>query len=172
MTTYFTRLPSPVGPLRLVKSAAGLHRLDFEDRTEPNDLAWREDKAAFSAEARQLEEYCAGDRDHFDLELAPQGTPFQLRVWRALRDIPFGRTASYVAIARAVGSPSASRAVGGANHRNPIAIVIPCHRVIGASGSLTGYGGGLDRKRWLLAHEARYLRRYTEMIGTPSCVST
>ena len=102
---------------------------------------------------RQLTEYFAGDRHEFDLELAPGGTPFQQAVWRALRTIPFGATCSYSDIARRIGRPTAVRAVGAANGRNPIAIVVPCHRVIGRSGALTGYAGGLDRKRRLLEHE-------------------
>jgi methylated-DNA-[protein]-cysteine S-methyltransferase len=103
----------------------------------------------------QLEQYFAGGRTRFDLSLVPPGTAFQKKVWAALLRIPFGETATYGEIARAVGRPDASRAVGGANHRNPIAIIIPCHRVIGANGSMTGYGGGLPRKRLLLDLEAR-----------------
>ena len=166
---FHTRLPSPVGPLLLVKSSDGLLRLQF-DEPEPPDS--RADAKAFRDEADQLAAYFAGDRDRFELALAPRGTPFQLRVWRALQKIPFGRTASYGEIARAIGAPNASRAVGAANRVNPFAIVVPCHRVIGSSGDLTGYAGGLPRKRWLLDHESRYFRRYAEMIGTPSCVST
>lgn len=106
--------------------------------------------------ARQLEEYFAGRRKVFDLPLNPQGTPFQQKVWRALCAVPYGQTASYGRIAAAVGSPKACRAVGMANHANPIAIFIPCHRIIGSDGSLTGYGGGLDIKRALLALEAKH----------------
>ena len=167
---WFTLLPSPVGTLLLARSDAGLTMLRFE-----NDLAHapgRRDDAAFGDEAAQLAEYFAGERRAFDLVLAPHGTPFQLRVWRALETIPFGETTTYGAIARAIGAPAASRAVGAANGRNPIAIVVPCHRVIGSSGALVGFGGGLPRKRTLLELEARYLRRYTLMMGTPSCVST
>ena len=103
--------------------------------------------------ARQLADYFAGTRRAFDLPLAPRGTGFQQVVWRALLAIPYGETCSYGELARAIGRPAASRAVGAANGRNPIAIVIPCHRVIGADGSMTGYGGGLPTKKWLLAHE-------------------
>ena len=110
------------------------------------------------AAARQLAEYFAGRRRAFDLPLAPAGTPFQQQVWRQLLQIPFGSTCSYGALARAVGRPSASRAVGAANGRNPISIIIPCHRVIGSDGSLTGYGGGEPAKRWLLDHESPALR--------------
>jgi methylated-DNA-[protein]-cysteine S-methyltransferase len=102
---------------------------------------------------RQLEEYFAGSRREFDLTLHLEGTPFQRRVWAALREIPYGATLSYGELARRIDKPKASRAVGLANGRNPISILVPCHRVIGTNGSLTGYGGGLDRKRWLLAHE-------------------
>ena len=101
----------------------------------------------------QLGEYFAGERTRFDLALAPAGTRFQRAVWAALRTIPYGETRTYTEQAVAVGRPSAVRAVGAANGRNPIAIVVPCHRVVGADGSLTGFGGGIDRKRWLLAHE-------------------
>jgi methylated-DNA-[protein]-cysteine S-methyltransferase len=107
-----------------------------------------------AAAVRQLVEYFAGERTTFDLPLRPRGTPFQQAVWTTLLAIPAGETRSYVDIARAIGRPSAVRAVGAANGRNPLAIVVPCHRVIGASGALTGYAGGLDAKRWLLAHEA------------------
>ncbi len=107
------------------------------------------------AAVAQLEEYFAGARTTFDLSLVPPGTAFQKKVWAALVRIPFGATATYGEIARAVGRPDASRAVGGANHRNPIAIIIPCHRVIGTDGAMTGYGGGLPRKRLLLDLEAR-----------------
>jgi methylated-DNA-[protein]-cysteine S-methyltransferase len=103
--------------------------------------------------ARQLAEYFAGARHVFDLALAPVGTPFQRLVWRALAAIPFGETRAYGEIARAIGRSAASRAVGAANGKNPFAIVVPCHRVIGASGELTGYAGGMAAKRWLLAHE-------------------
>jgi len=104
---------------------------------------------------RQLEEYFAGRRRVFDLPLHMSGTPFQLQVWRAVQVIPFGSVCAYCDIAAAIGRPAATRAVGGANHRNPLPIVVPCHRVIGADGSLTGYGGGLGIKEWLLAHERR-----------------
>ncbi len=106
------------------------------------------------AAVRALDAYFAGEKDPWDdLNLLPQGTEFQLRVWAALRLIPFGSTLSYVGLARAVGSPRAARAVGQANHHNPLGVIIPCHRVVAADGSLGGYGGGLERKRWLLRHE-------------------
>ncbi len=112
------------------------------------------DNAVLREARQELEEYFRGERTRFDLPLAPRGTPFQQRVWRALCDIPYGETWSYQRVANAIGHPSATRAVGASNGKNPIAIVIPCHRVIGADGSLTGYGGGLPMKRWLLEHEA------------------
>ena len=159
--TRFTYIESPVGELLVTADGAGaLTRLHFPGRTSPQRAGWTRDETPFVEPRRQLDAYFAGELEDFDLRLAPSGTPFQLQVWRALREIPYGATASYGEIARAVGAPDAARAVGGANNRNPIAIVIPCHRVIGASGSLTGYGGGLDRKRLLLELEA----------GTPALV--
>jgi methylated-DNA-[protein]-cysteine S-methyltransferase len=116
---------------------------------------WKRDDAALSEARAQLQAYFAGELRGFELPLAAEGTPFQQRVWRALCDIPYGETISYGELARRIGQPAAARAVGLANGQNPIAIVVPCHRVIGANGSLTGYGGGLERKRWLLAHESR-----------------
>jgi len=118
---------------------------------------WRWDEAPFKAAIAQLHEYFDRRRTVFDLPLAPVGTPFQQRVWTALLDIPHGVTISYGELATRLGDPKASRAVGLANGRNPISIVIPCHRVIGANGNLTGYGGGLDRKEWLLRHEGALL---------------
>jgi methylated-DNA-[protein]-cysteine S-methyltransferase len=114
---------------------------------------WRRDDAALEPAARQLAAYFAGERTSFDMPLDLHGTEFQRRVWQALLAIPFGETTSYGEIARRIGAPSAVRAVGGAVGRNPISIVVPCHRVVGSNGSLTGFGGGLDRKRWLLSHE-------------------
>jgi methylated-DNA-[protein]-cysteine S-methyltransferase len=158
--TRFTVLESPVGELLASADAVGritgLHFCDGRRTPEPNS-EWVRDEGALAPLRRELEEYFAGERREFDVELAPNGSPFQLSVWRALRAIPYGETASYGGIAAAVGQPGAARAVGGANNRNPIAIVVPCHRVIGASGSLTGYGGGLDRKQRLLALEAGVL---------------
>jgi methylated-DNA-[protein]-cysteine S-methyltransferase len=152
---------SPLGPLTVVADDAGLTGVFFErHRHDPGPRDdWRpaDDETAASRivreTARQLGEYFAGTRRTFDLPLAPRGTAFQQRVWERLRAIPFGATASYVEIARALGDPKATRAVGAANGRNPISIVVPCHRVIGADGALTGFGGGIERKRWLLAHE-------------------
>jgi methylated-DNA-[protein]-cysteine S-methyltransferase len=150
-----TTIPTPVGPLVLAADPSGAipHVLfDGEAHSLPMSAA-RRDAGPFRDAIAQLEEYFAGTRRDFDLPLAPHGTGFQLAAWRALRDIPFGETRSYAAQARAIGRPEAVRAVGAANGRNPISIIVPCHRVVGADGSLTGYGGGLDRKRWLLDHE-------------------
>lgn len=137
----------PAGPLTLVERDGALAELRFgaDDGTEASPLLLRARK--------ELEEYFAGRRREFDLPLAPHGTLFQQRVWQALRAIPYGSTCTYGELAAAVGNPRASRAVGMANHRNPLPILIPCHRVIGASGALTGYGGGLEWKRRLLAIE-------------------
>jgi len=133
--------------VRFNLSAAGAAAIDRD--------AIRDD-AAIAHVRRQVDEYSAGDRLDFELELAPTGTPFQKKVWEALLTIPFGETRSYGQIARAIGQPQAARGVGSANHANPIALIVPCHRVIGADGSLTGYGGGLPLKRALLEHEAAH----------------
>jgi methylated-DNA-[protein]-cysteine S-methyltransferase len=153
-------MDSPVGPLLLVGDDKGLRRLEFVKgrapvRVEP---AWREDAAPLQDAIRQLRDYFAGKLEKFDIPLAPEGTPFQLQVWKRLCEIPYGETISYGELARRVGNPKASRAVGLANGSNPIAIVIPCHRVIGSNGKLTGYGGGLPLKEKLLALERRQLR--------------
>ena len=153
LTTWTTTIDSPVGPLVLTTNGAALTRLLFDS---PVDPSWSTEPHPVLEDAvRQLQEYFAGDRREFDLPLEPAGTPFQLRVWELLRDIPYAQTINYGQLANRVGNPNASRAVGLANGRNPISIVVPCHRVIGANGSLTGYGGGLDRKRTLLDLEKR-----------------
>jgi methylated-DNA-[protein]-cysteine S-methyltransferase len=146
---------SPIGPLTLVAAGGRLVALYMDDqRHRPGAGELGEPGLAsdgpFAAAAAQLSAYFAGQLTEFDLPLAPSGTQFQQRVWAALQQIPYGRTWSYGELARQIGSPAASRAVGLANGKNPIALVIPCHRVIGSDGSLTGYGGGLDRKRFLL----------------------
>ncbi len=165
MTTVYDTMNSPVGELLLTADDMGLTRVWFEDHRlgQPRvaDAAWTHARDATGtaaqrvlAEARaQLETYLAGERTTFDLPLAPKGSPFQRRVWMALRDIPFGETISYGELARRIGDARLVRAVGGANARNPIPVIVPCHRVIGADGSLVGFGGGLERKRWLLEHE-------------------
>jgi methylated-DNA-[protein]-cysteine S-methyltransferase len=148
---------SPVGPLTLLSDGERLTGVHFEG-FEPSSTAKQLADSILDSARHQLDEYFAACRTSFDLPLAPAGTPFQQRVWAALLEIPFGETRSYAALARAIGNPSASRAVGAANGANPIAIVVPCHRVIGADGSLTGFGGGLDRKRFLLSLEQRGIR--------------
>lgn len=146
---------SPLGPLRLVASARGLRGLYFQQhRHAPAvDPAWVPDAAAFAPVTSQLDAYFAGERRTFDLALDPLGTAWQQRVWDALAEIPYGVTVSYGQLAARLGAPRASRAVGLANGRNPISIVVPCHRVVGADGRLTGYGGGLARKQHLLGIE-------------------
>ena len=156
MRSWTTTTPSPVGPLQLVADGDGrLTHLLFEHggRTSPVVTAARQDRAPLASVLAQLDEYFDGVRHEFDLPVAPHGTAFQLSAWAALRDIPYGQTRSYAQQAAAIGRPAAVRAVGAANGRNPVSIVVPCHRVVGAAGSLTGYGGGLAAKRWLLAHE-------------------
>jgi methylated-DNA-[protein]-cysteine S-methyltransferase len=149
-----------VGPLQLVADDGGVRRIDFVNGRNPVefDPQWHEDAEPFRETIRQLRAYFVGELETFDLTLAPEGTPFQLSVWDRLREIPFGETISYGELARRVGNPNASRAVGLANGSNPIPIVIPCHRVIGSNGKLTGYGGGLPIKEKLLALERRQLR--------------
>lgn len=147
-----TYVPSPIGCLRITASDAGIQAIEFCENPGPEP---REIAPCLHLASRQLEEYFQGRRWEFDLPLDLQGTAFQKKVWAALCGIPCGRTASYGDIARAIGRPGSGRAVGGANHRNPVAIVIPCHRVIGSDGGLTGYGGGLWRKQWLLEHERK-----------------
>ncbi len=155
----YTRIESPLGPLLLAADGAGLRRIEFvSGKNSAVDQSWREDRAIFEEAIRQLRTYFAGELQTFDLELAPQGTQFQLEVWRRLCEIPYGPTISYAELARRVGNPKAARAVGLANGSNPIPIVIPCHRVIGSNGKLTGYGGGLPIKEKLLALERRQLR--------------
>jgi methylated-DNA-[protein]-cysteine S-methyltransferase len=152
----YTQYESPIGRLLLTSDGMALTGLYME----PSRKAQSTDGAAADGTApplamavRQLSEYFAGSRRRFDLPLRLEGTVFQQRVWRELTEIPYGETWSYGQLAARIGKPTASRAVGLANGRNPISILVPCHRVIGADGSLTGYGGGLARKQWLLAHE-------------------
>lgn len=158
MTTRWTTVPSPIGELLLTGDGAGLTGVYMETRrhgphhVEPD---WIRDDEPFGTVNDQLDEYFAGERTEFDLALHPSGTPFQLKVWDALRTIPYGEVRSYGEIAEQIGKPGAARAVGLANGRNPISIIVPCHRVIGASGALTGYGGGLERKQALLDLERR-----------------
>jgi methylated-DNA-[protein]-cysteine S-methyltransferase len=150
---YFSLFPSPLGDLLLVSDGEALTGLHMAGGAAP-EPDWLRDDEPFREVRAQLTEYLAGERRTFDLPLRLVGTPFQRRVWDELRRIPFGETISYAELARRVGQPGAARAVGSANGRNRIGLIIPCHRVIAADGSLGGYGGGLDRKRWLLRHEA------------------
>jgi methylated-DNA-[protein]-cysteine S-methyltransferase len=165
MIAYDT-MPSPLGELLLAAGDAGLTSVHFEEHRHAQgpgagwrhvaDVAGRASDVLAAARA-QLAEYFAGERTAFSLPLAARGTPFQECVWAALRDIGFGETISYAELARRVAAPAAVRAVGGANARNPLSVVVPCHRVVGADGSLTGFGGGIERKRWLLQHEGALL---------------
>jgi methylated-DNA-[protein]-cysteine S-methyltransferase len=153
--------PSPIGPLTLVASEFGLVAVYMERHLHApkSQSDWRLDDTRFGEVCRQLDAYFAGVLQKFDLPLDLQGTPFQLRVWHALQTIPYGETVSYGEQARRMDHPQAVRAVGLANGRNPISIVVPCHRVIGKNGSLTGYGGGLERKRYLLDLERSHFTR-------------
>jgi methylated-DNA-[protein]-cysteine S-methyltransferase len=153
---HYRTIDSPIGPLALAGRGQVLTNLRMVDQTyEPDRTNWVPDDRAFPDAVEQLEAYLAGERTDFDLELSLTGTKFQRRVWQALLTIPYGETRSYGEIAEQIGASGAARAVGLANGRNPIAIIVPCHRVIGASGSLTGYGGGLERKQSLLELERR-----------------
>jgi methylated-DNA-[protein]-cysteine S-methyltransferase len=145
---------SPVGPLTLAGRDGRLMHLRMVDQTyEPSRDGWESNESGFGDAVAQLEAYFDGDLMEFDLDLDLVGTAFQRSVWEALLTIPYGKTRSYGQIAQQIGSPGASRAVGLANGHNPVGIIVPCHRVIGANGSLTGYGGGLDRKKRLLEFE-------------------
>src|SRR2546426_11214528 len=179
MPTAFTRFASPLGELVLTASDTALTGVYFPTSRHgpssvvpphrnaergPGGEAWLEDDGHRPASEllararRQLTEYFARARTTFDLPLDPPGTAFQRRVWDALRTIPYGATSSYGELARRLGDPHATRAVGAANGKNPIPIIVPCHRVVGARGELTGFGGGMDRKRWLLEHEGALMR--------------
>lgn len=160
----WTTLDSPIGTLTAARDDVGLTALLLPNGRQQPGTEWVRDDAGFGDVRDQLAEYFAGARTAFDLPLHPQGSPFQLRVWQALLRVPYGETTSYGAIARAIGAPvSASRAVGAANGQNPLPIVVPCHRVIGANGALVGYGGGLPAKQWLLAHEAAHADLFAAM---------
>jgi methylated-DNA-[protein]-cysteine S-methyltransferase len=155
-STHFATVDSPIGELLVIGDGEVVHGLkmngdgDFDDRK----AAMTRDQDAYAGALSQLTEYFAGEREEFDLPLDPQGTEFQLAVWRALTEIPYGETRSYGQIAESVGRPKAARAVGMANNKNPIAVIVPCHRVIGAGGALVGYAGGLERKTLLLELES------------------
>ncbi len=153
----YLNMESPVGPLLLAGSDAGLRLIGFSQGSMARtpDADWTHVPTAFGSAQTQLKEYFEGSRRTFDLALDPAGTAFQQAVWQALLAIPYGETRSYLDVAKAVGKPKAVRAVGSANGRNPLPIVVPCHRVIGSDGSLTGFGGGLENKKRLLALEQR-----------------
>jgi len=159
-TIAYTYLETVLGTLLLAGDEAGLRVISFANGRRPThaDSSWRKDEGPMREAIRQLRAYFAGKLEKFDLPLAPEGTPFQLKVWKELCEIPYGETISYGELARRVGNPKGARAVGLANGANPIPIVIPCHRVIGSNGKLTGYGGGLPIKEKLLALERRQLR--------------
>ena len=159
MTAYDV-VPSPVGPLLLSAEEAGLTSVWFAPHEGRIGPGWERDRGrsgrasqVLGAARDQLDAYFAGARSEFTVPLLPRGTAFQLRVWEGLRRLRFGETVSYSTLAHRIGSPDAVRAVGAANGRNPLPVIVPCHRVIGADGSLTGFGGGIERKRWLLEHE-------------------
>jgi methylated-DNA-[protein]-cysteine S-methyltransferase len=156
---YYTRFESPVGPLLLAGDSNALRWVSFvcSKRSVPPQTGWKQNRAAFAEVIRQLQAYFRGDLKEFDLPLAMEGTEFQLRVWNALRAIPYGETISYAQLAERIGNPKAVRAVGLANGSNPIPIIVPCHRVIGSDGSLTGFGGGLSTKKKLLELENKQL---------------
>lgn len=166
---YYSYIASPFGSLLIAGDTAGLQVINFQRDTARHPLApdWYEDRQPLRQAIDQLEAYFVGTLRRFTLALAPQGTPFQHAVWRALQDIPYGETTSYGVLARQLGKPQASRAVGAANGRNPLAIVIPCHRVVGSTGKLTGYAGGLDIKQALLAFERRNASRHLTFLGAP-----
>jgi len=147
------QLPSPLGLIEITASEQGIHSIYFVDSSS---APTHSSLAALAACKQQLTDYFAGQRQQFELPLAATGTTFQQQVWAALCTIDYGQTCSYAAIAQQMDNPKAVRAVGAANGRNPLSIVVPCHRVIGANGSLTGYAGGLERKLWLLEHEQKY----------------
>ena len=156
--SLFCIIISPIGRLMICSDGIALTGLYMEDSREPPNVStWRENPSALPLReaAVQLEQYFGGRRRTFDLPLVLRGTEFERRVWSALTEIPFGVTRTYGQLARQIGNAAACRAVGRANARNPVPIIVPCHRIIGADGSLTGFGGGLVRKEWLLRHEGR-----------------
>ncbi|GLQ97693.1 methylated-DNA--[protein]-cysteine S-methyltransferase [Dyella mobilis] len=166
-TIWYDHLSTQIGKLLLAADSQGLREVWFETgkhKKEPPP-SWLHDPGKLAFARTQLEEYFAGERQHFDLPLHPLGTPFQIQVWHALAKIPYGSTISYAELARRIGQPLAVRAVGAANGRNPLPIVLPCHRVIGSDGSLTGFGGGLPTKRFLLGMEDGIARG--DLFGMP-----
>jgi methylated-DNA-[protein]-cysteine S-methyltransferase len=155
----YTTMDSPIGELLLLGDGDELHGLYMQAGRNPVHVQprWQRDDEAFADVRRQLNEYFAGDRDSFDVPMHLDGSAFQRTVWHALTEIPYGQTISYGELARRIGRPDLARAVGTANGQNPIAVIVPCHRVIGANGKLVGYGGGLDNKRRLLELESGVL---------------
>jgi methylated-DNA-[protein]-cysteine S-methyltransferase len=169
-TTYYAHVNSPLGQLTAIGDGhflTGLYLPQHKGWLGP-DASARHDDAPFREVRDQLAEYFAGERRVFELPLKLLGTPFQLRAWQELARIPFGETITYAQLAKRVGNANASRAVGAANGRNPISIIVPCHRVIGASGMLTGYAGGVERKRSILEQERRFSTRCEERSVTES----
>lgn len=168
---YYRHVNSPIGKLLLTSdgtSLTGLHMLSLSEASAPpSGASWKQDDRVFAAICRELDAYFEGESPSFTVPMTQQGTPFQQRVWAALCAIPYGTAISYAELARRIGQPGASRAVGSANGQNHISILVPCHRVIGSDGGLGGYGGGLDRKRWLLEHEAECLARHPEWLPAP-----
>ncbi len=161
LTQLYTFIDSPIGDLLVTgekrDQSLNITRLYTPGHDRRADESWVRDDAAFTDLRRQLGEYFAGERRDFDVVADPPGTPFQRTVWAELRRIDYGRTSSYGQVALAIGAPTAVRAVGGANGRNPVSIIVPCHRVVGSNGTLTGYAGGLAAKSWLLDHERHHL---------------
>jgi len=153
----YTIMNSLLGRILVARSAAGLTCINFQDGTQAKapQAGWREDASALAEATEQLAAYFRGELRHFDLPLAPEGTPFQHQVWQAMQAIPYGHTRAYRDLALLLGRPQAARAVGGASSRNPLPVVVPCHRVVGRDGSLTGYAGGLHFKEALLDLERR-----------------
>lgn len=148
-----TCLKTPVGTLKISGDPEGISEVKF---TEDPEIAYDKTPSVLAEAVKQLKEYFNKERSHFNLKLNPQGTEFQKKVWDALQSVEFGKTQTYQQIANSLGDPKVIRAAAAANGRNPIAIIIPCHRIIGSDGSLTGYAGGLHRKKWLLEHESRF----------------
>jgi methylated-DNA-[protein]-cysteine S-methyltransferase len=157
MENYWIELSTPVGPIVLYADDDAITWIDINgERAKPAGKS--KPNAILKRAEKQMKEYFAGKRTQFDLPLAPSGTDFQMRVWKAMQKIPFGQVLTYGQLARVVNRPAASRAVGAACGRNPLPIVVPCHRVVGSTGSLTGFGGGLEMKQWLLEHEGIELK--------------
>ena len=153
---YSISCNTPLGVLKLSSDESSLKSITFDEEETANQQ-WIPD--VLSETKKQLNEYFSGERNQFDIPLDPEGTVFQISVWNLLKELSYGSTISYSEIARELGEPSASRAVGMANGRNPVPIIIPCHRVIGHNGKLTGYSGGLERKKWLLLHDRKFSRK-------------